>query len=110
MSGLSRISLTVPPWIPEVKLAPEPTAAEIASFAPAFADRFNQGVLRPDGSRIPPQFNHHVDDNLYADIPELIDNALAASIIATYTILGFPDGRFPDPLSLSREAHPNVPT
>ena len=86
-------------WMPELKIAPPPTATEIASFVPASADRFNTGVLHPDGSRIPPQFNHHVDDNLYADIPELIDRALAASIMAIYTILGFPDGRFPDPLS-----------
>lgn len=42
-------------------------------FAQASADALNQGVLNPDGSRQPPPYPHHVDDNLYADIADYVD-------------------------------------
>jgi hypothetical protein len=36
---------------------------------------------------------------MYGDKSELMPTAAAASIISLYEILGYPDGRFPDPIS-----------
>ena len=87
------------PYLPEFKFAPPATDLERASFARAIPDSINTGVLDAEGNRRSPTYNHHVDDNMYADITELLPRAAAASIIALYEILGYPDGRIPDPIS-----------
>ena len=87
------------PYLPEFKFAPPATDLERASFARAIPDSLNTGVLDAEGHRRSPTYNHHVDDNMYADITELLPRAAATSIIALYEILGYPDGRIPDPIS-----------
>lgn len=87
------------PHLPTLTFSPEPTLAEIATFVPATADALNPGVLRPDGSRRPPGYDHHVDDNLYADIRDTFIKTVAASILALYCVLGFPCSGIRDPLS-----------
>ena len=59
----------------------------------------NKGVFDKKGIRMSPRYNHHVDDNMYGDISELMPRAAAASIISLYEIAGYPDGRIPDPIS-----------
>ena len=69
--------------MPLIELQPEPsplvTASEILQVQ---ADSQNNGTLHPDGSRKPPPFDHHVDDNLYADIGRRLPQAIAASMLA----------------------------
>ena len=72
------------------------------NFEPAVKDRINKGVINPNGKRQPPPFRHHVDDNLYADVPQYFHRAVAASLLSIYTILGWPDGRQPDPFSFDK--------
>ena len=88
------------PYLPPFSFAPPATPTERAAFAVAIPDSQNRGVLNTKtGERTAPRFNHHVDDNMYGDISELMHRAAAASIISLYEILGYPDGRFPDPIS-----------
>ena len=87
------------PHMPQFRLAPPPTQREISEFAIAEPDELNPGVLDDNGNRLPPQFNHHVDDNLYADVREHVERTLASSVIALYEILGYPSEDVPDPVS-----------
>ena len=87
------------PYLPAFKFAPPATPSERASFARAIPDSINKGVLDENGRRRAPTYNHHVDDNMYADITKLLPRAAAASVIALYELLGYPDGRIPDPIS-----------
>jgi hypothetical protein len=48
---------------------------------------------------LPPQYDHHVDDNLYADIQQSMRLTVSASILALYDVLGFPSVDVPDPMS-----------
>jgi hypothetical protein len=89
-------------YLPQLELAPPPTAAEIAQFVPAERDSTNLGVFDPQGHRLPPQFDHHVDDNLYADVGEHLLRAVSASVLALYYILGFPSPEVPNPLSTDK--------
>jgi hypothetical protein len=56
-------------------------------------------VFDAEGKRRSPTYDHHVDDNMCADVTEFLPRAAAASIIALYEIVGYPDGRIPDPIS-----------
>ena len=85
--------------LPSIALAPSPTPDESATFVQINADALNPGVFLPDGTRIAPGYHHHVDDNMYADVKEHIVRTLASSVVAIYTVLGKPDGRFADPLA-----------
>ena len=85
------------PYLPQFKFAPPATEAERAAFAVAIPDTLNVGVLDHNGKRQAPTYDHHVDDNMYGDITELIPRAAAASVMALYEILGYPDGRIPAP-------------
>jgi len=85
--------------LPPLRFTPEPTQAERDLFVQANADVDNPGVIRPDGTRRPPTYNHHVDDNLYADIRSSFKQTVAASILALYMVLGFPQQGVRDPLS-----------
>ena len=87
------------PYLPQLTFDTPATEAEIAEFAVAILDSRNKGVFDKNGNRISPRFNHHVDDNMYADIAKFMERAAAASIISLYEIAGYPDGRFPDPIS-----------
>lgn len=87
------------PFLPTLQLAPEPTPVEIQHFARADADSINTGVLDVNGQRLPPPYNHHVDDNLYADVGRFMKLAVSASALALYFILGFPTIWTPDCLS-----------
>ena len=60
------------PYLPEFNFAPPATPAERALFARAIADSINTGVFDKEGNRRSPTFDHHVDDNMYADIQEYI--------------------------------------
>ena len=87
------------PYMPPISFAPPATIEERAQFAIAIPDSKNQGVFDKQGKRQAPRYNHHVDDNMYGDISELMPRAAAASIISLYKIMGYPDGKFPDPIS-----------
>lgn len=88
--------------LPEIELAPPPTTTESAEFVQIDADELNPGVFNEDGTRQSPGYHHHVDDNMYADVQQHIVRTLAASVVAIYTILGMPDGRFADPLARAK--------
>jgi hypothetical protein len=88
-------------YFPQIKLAPPPTPEEVAQFVPAERDSLNPGVML-NGHRLPPQFDHHVDDNLYADVGEHLLQAVSASVLALYHILGFPSPDVPNPLSMDK--------
>ena len=88
------------PYLPSFKFAPPATPEERALFTKAIPDLINRGVFDDDGKRKSPTFDHHVDDNMYADITEHLPKAAAASVIALYEIVGYPTGKIPSyPLS-----------
>jgi hypothetical protein len=86
-------------YLPVFQFAPTATEEEKATFAVAIPDSVNIGVVDAEGRRRAPTYDHHVDDNMYGDIIELMPLAAAASVIALYDILGYPDSRIPDPIS-----------
>ena len=91
------------PHLPPLQLPTPPTPAEIASFVQADSDRLNPGVFFPDGSRRPPPFPMHVDDNMYADIPELFPRTVTASVAGLFDVLGWPcPSIVPTPLSMDK--------
>ena len=79
--------------------------------SPALADRdsTNPGVINPDGTRMPPPYNMHVDDSLYADVGKYMVHTICVSILALFMVLGFPTNPLvPSPLSADKfEAHYN---
>ena len=88
------------PFLPKIETVP---TEETVSFTPADADTINTGVLNEDGSRKPPPFNMHVDDNLYADILTYLVRTICASVWALFMLLGSPtDTRVPSPLSTDK--------
>jgi hypothetical protein len=62
-------------------------------------DALNPGVFAPDGSGLPPHYDHHVDDCGIVDIGPLVPRGVAAGTLALYSILGFPADNVPDPQS-----------
>jgi hypothetical protein len=91
------------PYLPDLQFAPPPTAADIAQFAIAESDSLNPGILNSDGQRLPPQYDHHVDDNLYAEVADHTRRSVAASMLALFHILGFPEEtRAPNPFSMEK--------
>lgn len=96
------------PYLPAITMAPKPTEAEIATFQRADPDPSLPPVFDTAGRRLPPPFNHHVDDNIYADVEEHLVRSVSASAIALFEVLGYPDSRVPNPLSLEKlETHYN---
>ena len=77
-------------YLPSLQFAPSPSRAAARSFVQADRDAMNPGVLRPDGTRLPPPYNMHVDDNLYADVGPLMLRTIGASVAALFAILGPP--------------------
>ena len=76
---------------PDINIAPEPTPEEVATFQQFTADSKNTGVLDPQGIRMAPQYDHHVDDNMYAEIRRFLRRSIAAAIISLYTVFGLPN-------------------
>ena len=76
--------------LPPLHFAPSPPPAEAQQFTQADRDSLNSGVLNPDGSRQPPPYNMHVDDNLYADVGPFMHRTIGASVAALFTVLGPP--------------------
>ena len=87
------------PYMPNITFEQPATPEERKAFAVAVPDSKNKGVFDKNGNRLSPRYNHHVDDNMYGDIPDLIPRSAAASVISLYEIMGYPDGRIPDPIS-----------
>jgi hypothetical protein len=72
-----------------VEFSPPPE--QNTQFVQAVADELHKGVFEIDGTRQPPQHNMFVDDNLLAEIHSMMKPAMAASIEALLTLLGFAD-------------------
>jgi hypothetical protein len=87
------------PYAPTFTTAPAPTPEERAAFVQATPDSRHKGVFNEDGTRRPPPYPHHVDDNLYADVKPFLERTIAATVWSLYTVLGFPDPFHQDPLS-----------
>jgi hypothetical protein len=86
-------------FTPPIEMSPAPDKATIAEFVRANPDSHNQGVFDMNGQRIPPTYDHHVDDLMSAEVAELLPRTIAASIISLYEVLGYPNKYTPDPLS-----------
>jgi hypothetical protein len=85
--------------LPKLQFAPSPSALAKSKFIQATPDSLNQGVLDANGDRVAPQYDHHVDDCLYADVKEHFPLTVAASIMALYLLLGEPSANHRDPVS-----------
>ena len=89
--------------LPAIELANPPTSAEVDCFVRAEADSANTGILDSLGHRLPPQFDHHVDDNIYCDVAAHMAQTVSASALALWHVLGFPNpSQGPNPLSLEK--------
>ena len=86
-------------FLPTIQLAAPPSVDVTHSFVRADADSMNGGVTDRNNNRIAPQFDHHVDDNIYADVGEHMHRTVCSSVLALWQILGFPHEDTPDPLS-----------
>jgi hypothetical protein len=75
-------------YVSQMKVPPEATPEEAASFAKANADSHNTGAFNSDGVRLPPPFPHQIDDCLFADIGPYIRVASATSIVALEEVTG----------------------
>jgi hypothetical protein len=75
-------------YVSQMKVPPEATPEEAATFSQANADSFNHGVFDEEGKRLPPPFPHQIDDCLFADVREHILLASAASIVALEDVSG----------------------
>jgi hypothetical protein len=89
-------------FLPPIEFAPPPTNTERQSFVQAEPDSKNAGVLDQFGNRLPPPFVHHVDDNLYADVPQFMYRTIAASILSLFEVLGYPTTNVQIALSLNK--------
>ena len=83
-------------YIPRLTFTEPPADSQ---YAQAATDSLNQGVILPDGTRRSPTYDHHVDDNMYADVREFMPLTIAASILSLYVVLGFPSPTCRDALS-----------
>jgi hypothetical protein len=73
-------------------------------IVPARPDKFNQGVINPDGSRQPVEYNMYVDDNLYAGVGQAnLRWVSRCSLQAAYLIFGTPNpSQRPDPVDFDK--------
>ena len=89
--------------LPPLELSADPTPLEVAGFVPADADTLNRGVMAADGSRLPPTYPMHVDDNMYADVKEFLPRTVCSSAAGLYDVLGWPQPSIvPSPLSMDK--------
>jgi hypothetical protein len=84
--------------LPTLQFAAPPSTLTVATFVQATPDSLNHGVLDNAGKRLAPQYNHHVDDCLYADVMKYFPLTVAASILALYLLLGEPSANHRDPV------------
>jgi hypothetical protein len=70
------------PYTPGIKMAPIPEPSIIKIFICANPDSHHPGVFDVDGSRMPPTFDHHVDDLMNAEIGDLLPCTIAASMLS----------------------------
>jgi hypothetical protein len=85
--------------LPTLQFAATPSPRIVSTFVQATLDAFNPGVLDSTGSRLAPQYDHHADDCLYADVKEHYLLTVASSVLALYLLLGEPSGNHRDPVS-----------
>ena len=87
----------VRPYLPAIRMVAAPRGT---TFSPADSDSLNPGVIREDGTRMPPPYHMHVDDNLYADVGVYLERTVFSSVSGLFELLGPPDDpRVPTPLS-----------
>ena len=83
--------------IDKVKFSSKPTTNTV--FVQAIQDSIHKGVTNSQKTK----YNMFVDDNLFAQIEQNIKHAMAASIEALYTVLGYPETeKRQSPLSLDK--------
>jgi hypothetical protein len=68
------------------------------SFVCATPDSLNPGVLDEEGNRKALQYNHHLNQCLYASVREHYRLTVAASILALYLLLGKHSKKHRDPV------------
>jgi hypothetical protein len=85
-------------FLPAIQLAAPPSADDIQSFVRADANSINRGVTDNNSNQMAPQFDHHVDDNIYADVGEYMHRRVCLSVLALWQILGLPNKERPNPL------------
>jgi hypothetical protein len=85
--------------VDRVSFPPEISTDELLTISQANSDSLNPGVLRDDGSRLPPVFLHHVDDCMFADIISYMPLTSSCSTRALTDILGEPHPNQLPPLS-----------
>jgi len=76
-------------YIARVMFCPPPSASVV--FTQAFPDSIHTGVRQADGTPVNTPHNMYVDDNLIAEIPARMKQAMAASIEALFILMGFPE-------------------
>jgi hypothetical protein len=84
------VATRVREFLPQLQMAPNPTSEVAAGFRPAESDCINKGVLAPDGTRLPPPYNMHVDDAMYADVGHYLVHTISASVASLFDVLGAP--------------------
>lgn len=93
----------VTPFLPDIQFSPPPSLEEVTAFVPADADALNTGVFLPCGTRRPPPFPMHVDDNMYADVRAFLVLGVCASAAGLFDLLGWPNPVLvPTPLSMDK--------
>eukprot|EP00957_Ditylum_brightwellii_P138657 10569036-Ditylum_brightwellii.AAC.1 len=68
-----------------------PPPAESVVFSPVFPDSIHKGVMQADETPVHTPHNMYVDDNLIAEIPKRIKQAMTASIEALFILMDFPE-------------------
>ena len=88
------------PLVPALSLTPGTPNAE--PFQLADLDNLNRGVRLPSGIDSPPPFATHVDDCMYAFVGQDLHRTVLSSVSSLYAVLGYPDPRYLNPLSLDK--------
>ena len=89
--------------LPQLRFAEPPSPDVVSTFRVADKDTVNTGVLTDDGERMPPPYNMHVDDNLYADVRDKLEHTIAVSVASLFEVLGDPTNPLvPTPLSAEK--------
>eukprot|EP00957_Ditylum_brightwellii_P173731 13226932-Ditylum_brightwellii.AAC.1 len=76
-------------YIDRVQFCPSPSDSVV--FAQALSDSIHKGVIRADGTPVNTPHNMYVDENLIAEIPGRMKQAMTASIEALFILMGFPE-------------------
>lgn len=72
------------PLLPKIRNQDPPTTEEVANFVKAInRDSKNQCAQDKTGNRKPPKHKHHVDDALFADVLQHLEQSACASALAT---------------------------